>query len=130
MLLVTAALVMAAMMLVMAMPALAFHIPGHTGGASVHCDTNGSCSGGSGGLFPAGCDTITGECDTDPQGRGGHSTFDPATGDETHAGGYGGQDSDEEITGGGGYRCETNGATGEQSCTGGSGGRDFFEPAA
>jgi len=124
MLMVMTALVMAAMMVAMAMPAFAFHVDGHIGGETPddkECNPSGSsCNGGYGGLLPSGCNTETGVCTTDPQGAGSHYIYDPVTGDQTSAGGGGGQS--EGTSGGGGYNCDTDGATGEGSCVGGSGG--------
>jgi hypothetical protein len=128
MLLVTAALVMAAMMLAMALPAFANHTEGHVGGGGGMCDVTedpgtgyntGSCQGGQGGAIPGEPGGgLTG-------GSGGHSTQDGATGDATTSGGGGGQrpaedENGQPITdpGGSGYHCEQNVFTGEGDCVG------------
>jgi hypothetical protein len=128
--LLTGALVMAAMMLVMAMPAFAFHTEGHTGGIGANCDpVTGSCNGGGGGIWPYACDTVTGECSDYPAGGGGHNTYDEATGVGVASGGGGGQaaqnpgdDQESGGGGGGGFQCWGNSTTGESGCVGGSGG--------
>ena|SRR5215203_2270723 len=125
-LLLTGALVTAAMTLAMAMPAFAFHTEGHTGGGGGNCPLTtdpdaGACSAGSGGIFPAGCDTVTGECTDIAGGSGGHNTYetDPFPGDQTSSGGGGGQAGVDPGGGGGhGGHCETD-ASGEGSCVGG-----------
>ena len=127
MLLVTGALVMAAMMAAMAVPAFAFHFEGHVGGGGGMCDViedpgtgynTGSCQGGGGSIPGDPGGGFTG-------GSGGHGTQDGATGEATNSGGGGGQqivydESGQEIIdpGGGGYHCEQNVFTGETDCVG------------
>jgi hypothetical protein len=131
-LLLTGALVTAAMTLAMAMPAFAFHTEGHTGGSGGNCPLTtdpdaGACSGGGGGIQPYGCDTVTGECTDYAAGGGGHNTYetDPFPGDQTSSGGGGGQvavepgsEVDPGGGGGSGHHCEYD-ASGEGGCVGG-----------
>jgi len=127
--LLTAALVMAAMAFAMAMPAFASTPEDPVGGGGGMCDViadpntgynTGSCQGGGGVNQP-------GEPGTNgyPTGGGGHGTQDSATGDGTISGGSGGlrtsyDENGQPIRdpGGGGYHCEIQDFGAEADCVG------------
>jgi len=121
--LVTAALVMAAMMAALAVPAFASQPEGFVGGGGGMCELEGdiySCQFGSG-VNVAGDPDFLGV----PAGGGLHFAYDPATGDYTLSGGTGAQwvsydENGLEIVdpGGYGYHCEGS-DTEEQVCVGG-----------
>jgi hypothetical protein len=114
MLLVVAALVMAALMAAMAVPAFAAQPEGPVGGGGGMCtDDLTSCQGGYGTAAPGNPGS-----NGFPVGGGYHGTLDPATGDETFSTGSGGYNSAYDEPSGAGVHCEGNAYTLEYDCVG------------